>query len=269
MIRVFPRRNGWTPTDALAFSGKEGAWPPLELPEEQPVRVSVTFTEDINLGLRLYRAWANLYADVQVGGPAFDDKGGEFVPGQFLKEGVVITSRGCIRKCPFCVVPKREGKIRELPICDGWIIQDNNLLACSRSHIEAVFEMLRRQPYSVQFPGGLDARLIKPWHIELLKSVRLHSFFTACDNQKELRSLTLAANLLTDIPQNKKRCYVLIGFDNETLIEAEKRLRAVFELGFLPFAMLFDKESKSYEWRHLQRTWARPAAYKSLMSKEK
>lgn len=105
MIRVFPRKTKWTPDDDLAFVGE----PTLFLPEDQPVKISVTFTWDITEAERLYRAWSEYYSDVEMGGPAFDDHGDHFVPGRFVKSGVTITSRGCSKDCPWCLVPKREG----------------------------------------------------------------------------------------------------------------------------------------------------------------
>lgn len=53
MIRVFPRRTKWTPTDDLSYIG----YPPLFRPPEMPVRISVTFTWDIPLAQKLYMAW--------------------------------------------------------------------------------------------------------------------------------------------------------------------------------------------------------------------
>ncbi|MDR2972312.1 MAG: hypothetical protein LBU83_10345, partial [Bacteroidales bacterium] len=102
-----------------------------------------------------------------MGGAAMGDSGGDFVPGMYLKHGHVITSRGCIkeRNCWFCSVWSREGEIRELPITNGWIINDSNILACSEKHIRAVFEMLSRQPKRPVFSGGLDSRLLKEWHV--------------------------------------------------------------------------------------------------------
>ena len=48
----------------------------------------------------------------------------------YMKPGYVITSRGCPNRCWFCAVPKREGyQLRELPVTDGWIVADDNLLA--------------------------------------------------------------------------------------------------------------------------------------------
>lgn len=263
MIRVFPRRTKWTPTDKLAFVGD----PPLDMPTGQPVRVSCTFTWDKEEALRLGRSWSRFYSDVQVGGPAFDDVGAEFVPGLFIKEGVTITSRGCIRKCKFCLVPQREGKLRELPIKDGWIVQDNNLLACSKEHIKSVFEMLRRQIYPVEFLG-LDARLLAKWHIPLLKNLNLGKMWFALDSDDFL-PLQSIVDLLVEFPKSKKFCYVLIGFGDDTILDAEKRLTTVWDLGFYPFAMLYKGPNgeghKSREWKQFQRTWCRPAAYKSLL----
>lgn len=171
MIRVFPRKTKWSPIDDLAFIGDP---PMFFLPDEQPVMVSVTFTWDIQIALRLQKAWKSYYQNVSIGGPAFDDPGGEFIPGLFIKEGVTFTSRGCNRHCPWCLVPRREGTIRELVIKPGHIIQDNNLLFCSRKHIESVFEMLSEQKRAASFNGGIDIRLLKPWHRQLFESIRIH-----------------------------------------------------------------------------------------------
>jgi len=259
MIRVFPRKTTWTPTDELAFVGN----PPLFQPVDQPVHISVTFTWDIEEGKRLFRQWSDFYKDVRIGGPAFDNQGGSFVPGRYLKEGVTITSRGCPRKCPFCFVPKREGPIREIPIQDGWIVQDNNLLACSRKHIEAVFEMLKRQPKRIKFAGGLDARLLKDWHLELVESIRLDEMWFACDSEGCERPLQRVADMTAHMPINKKRCFVLIGYNGESIEDAEARLGMVYGMGFLPFAQLYQPADHPREWKRLAKKWCRPAAYRS------
>lgn len=261
LIRVFPRRTKWTPDDELVFVGD----PPFFRPsEEMPVYVSVTFIWDIPEGQRLQKAWAQYYSNVQIGGPAFGDPGGEFEPGRFIKPGVTITSRGCPHYCSWCHVHNREGQIRELSIKEGYIVQDNNLLACSREHIKAVFEMLRKQKKGIYFKGGLDIRLLKPWHIDLLKSIKIKELWIACDNQGFLPLLENACYLLSDFPQRKKRCYVMIGWC-EPIDIAESRLERVYELGFLPFSQLYqsdDRKSYSSEWLKLNRKWSRPAAYR-------
>lgn len=267
MIRVFPRKTRWTPTDALAFVGRPTLDRIASLPE-LPVLVSAAFSWDREEAHRLGREWSAFFSDVKVGGPAFGDPGGVFVPGRFIKEGVTITSRGCPKRCPWCFAWRREGDVRELPIADGWIEQSNNLLACSRQHVEGVFEMLSRQTNPVVISGGLDIDFLQAWHRPLIDSIRYEELFFACDSPRALPKLEKAAELLEGIGRKKKRCYVMIGFEGETIEEAERRLTRVFELGFLPFSQLYqgeDKKAYPREWVDLNKIFSRPAATKAYL----
>ena len=90
------------------------------MPEDiTEVHVSVAFTWDMERAERLAYAWERI-APVKMGGPAFNQPGGEFVPGRYLRDGYTITSRGCFNFCWFCAVWKREKGLTELPIHDGW-----------------------------------------------------------------------------------------------------------------------------------------------------
>ena len=55
-----------------------------------------------------------------------------------MKLGCTITSRGCPKKCGWCIVPRNEGSIRFLPIKPGWLFQDNNY-DCPEDHVRAVY----------------------------------------------------------------------------------------------------------------------------------
>lgn len=246
----------------MAFVGD----PPLFRPScrSTPVRVSATFTWHKNEAERLAKSWAEYYDDVRIGGPAYGDPGGEFTPGLFLKEGCTITSRGCPKACGWCAVPRREGQIRELSIKPGWIVQDNNLLACSERHVRAVFEMLRGQNRAISFNGGLDKHYLKDWHRELFDSIKIDELWFACDTPVDIHWLERAAKILEGIPLRKRRCYTMIGYNGEALLDAERRIERVFDLGFMPFCQLYQPdETKVYseDWRKLRRKWSRPAAY--------
>lgn len=260
IARVFACRTNATPDDALAFTTP----PPKIVPDVDEVHVSVTFTYDMEKAERLAESWAKTGLPVKLGGPAFNIPGGDFVPGLYLRRGYLLTSRGCHNSCWFCSVPKREGGLRELPVTTGFNVLDDNFLACSDNHISAVFEMLKRQPEKPIFTGGLEAKLLRSWHVELLREAKTRRMYFAYDTADDYEPLIHAGKLLRDGGFSKAshtaKCYVLIGYAGDTLEKAEKRLREAWMAGFFPFAMLYrnDKGEVKPEWNRFQRLWARP-----------
>lgn len=269
IIRVFPRETSLTPCDPMAFVGDPQLW----RPEADEIHVSVTFTWDMEEGRRLAEAWGNHYPVVKLGGPAFDSPTNGYVPGRYVKRGVTFTTRGCNNRCPWCLVPGREGRLVEIEdFAPGWVVQDNNLLQASKRHIERVFAMLKTQPRAASFPGGLDARLVDDWLVERLRGLRIGQLFLAADTEGALRPLEQALEKLSFLPRRKLRVYVLIAYGGETIDEATERLRAVWRLGGLPFAQLYQPPDCYIDypprWKRLARTWSRPAAIFALMGGE-
>jgi len=252
-----------TPVDDYAFYGL----PPFKqfIPEHDGVHISTVFTWDKEKAEMLQKNWQEVTnKPIFVGGPAYDDRGDGFIPGMYLKRGITITSRGCPNHCWFCSVSQREGDIRELPIMEGNIIQDNNFLACSKEHRLAVYNMLRFQK-SICFKGGLEARLLTSWDIEQMRSLKIKELWLACDSHNALfQSIPTIKRLLNaGFKQNHIRCYVLIGFEMQ---EEEHRLIELYKAGCLPFAQLYqpiERKEYNHEWRQFARKWSRPAVYRS------
>jgi hypothetical protein len=265
LIRVFPRRTKATPTDPLAYFG-----PPDFFAEADEVHISVTFTYDKAKAEWLAEQWQHV-APVKIGGVAYGDAGADFVPGRYIKPGYIFTSRGCPRRCWFCSVWKRDPVPRLLPVIDGWNILDDNLLACPRDHVEAVFAMLRRQDRRIEFTGGLEALALEDFHVDLLASLHPRpNMFFAYDPGDAFETLHHAARRLLAAgftrQSHRLRVYVLIGFPKDSLADADARLRQMLDIGFTPMAMLWRPETSSQEkympgdqWRAFQRRWARPA----------
>lgn len=266
LARVFPRKTAATPTDALAFYDVPGFFDTAD-----EVHVSVTFLEDRRRAERLAREWERV-APVTVGGPAYDDPGGEFVPGRYVAPGYTITSRGCPHRCWFCSAWKREGnEVRELEIRDGWNVLDSNLLACSREHQERVFQMLSRQKKRPEFTGGLDPTRFTDWHAEWMVRLKAEALWFAYDGPEDRDAIHAAAEVLNryglpTVNHNRVRCYVLVGGPKDTLAAAEGRLREAAGLGYLPMAMLYRNgtDAPSVEWERFQRIWARPTIIRRL-----
>ena len=255
-----------TPTDPLAFVGD----PPLWRPVADEVHVSVAFTWDRDEGERLAAAWGHHYPMVRLGGPAFGDHPNGFTPGRYIKPGVTFTTRGCNRRCPWCLVPDLEGKLVEIPhFAPGYIIQDNNLLQASREHLTRVFAMLKTQRAAV-FSGGLDARLLDDWVADQLRGLTIKQLFLAADTDSQLAPLERAIKRLSFLPRYKIRVYTMIAYGGETIEEAVERMEAVYQLGGVPFAQLYQPPDRyikySKPWRDLARTWSRPAAIAALHS---
>ena len=151
-----------------------------------------------------------------------------------------FTSRGCIRRCPFCAVPKIEGDLRELA---DWeprpIVCDNNLLACSQKHFDTVIDRLKPLE-AIDFNQGLDARLLTKHHAERLAeldcTVRL-----AWDHIDTGNAFMAGYEKLrrAHIPKKQIRVYVLIGY-KDTPDDAWFRLRTVWNLGVKPNPMRYN-----------------------------
>jgi hypothetical protein len=262
IIRVFPRKTKATPIDEHV---RINTTPDLFDNYADEVHISVTFTWDIKRAEYLYKAWNSFMPNrVKVSGPAFGLPGEDFEPGMYLKKGYVITSRGCSNRCWFCSVWRREGLIKELPIKDGWIITDDNLLSCSENHIQAVFEMLKKQPYKPEFTGGLEAKLLTQERANQLKQLKPESMFFAYDTPDDLDPLIEAGKMLTAAGFSKNshrlRAYVLIGYPKDTIESAIKRIKQTWNAGFMPMAMLWRNDTGEYtiEWKKFQRQWANP-----------
>ena len=265
IIRVFPERTSYTPDDDMVFIGEP---PGLIIPPHDEVHISCTFTWDETYCEELLYQWqAFIDKPILLGGPAYNSPCDTFIPGLYVKRGITFTSRGCNNHCSFCLVPEREGCLRELLITEGNIIQDNNFLQTSREHKDKVFEMLKTQR-GICFKGGLQNNLIDDHFITAIASLRIAELWLACDTDGGIPGFVAAANKLTKAGFNREKikCYALIGDDME---ENENRLQEIYKAGAMPFAQLyqppsdtdaFSKKEYNSTWKKFHRQWSRPAA---------
>ena len=150
-----------------------------------------------------------------------------------------FTSRGCPRKCSFCIVPTIEGGLVELDeFRPAPVICDNNFLACSDQHVERVIDQLCGKFDIVDFNQGLDARLFTKWHAEQIARIKkpiVRFAFDFASTEPEVRRAVETARSagLKDI-----RIYVLFGY-KDTPEDALCRLETVRSMDCLPNPMRY------------------------------
>jgi hypothetical protein len=160
-----------------------------------------------------------------------------------------FTARGCVRNCPFCIVPVKEGSLRVVgDLYSFWkgqkkvIILDNNLTAAPWSHYERVMKQLIKEKVLVDFTQGFDVRLLTEDHAKLMAKVRpLKQFRFAWDRLGDEESVRRGINILRKyISLKKVMFYVLIGYDT-TPDEDMYRVSVLKGLGVSPFVMPHNK----------------------------
>ncbi len=177
-----------------------------------------------------------------------------------------FTSRGCIRKYKFCIVPEKEGTIRDnAPITeflhgnhDRVMLLDNNFQASPkwRENLQYLID----HKIKVNFNQGLDARLVTEEFASMLAASRCYDgkFKTkgahlAFDNPRLEKPLLRALELFDNAGMAPKRfiVYVLVGFDT-SYKEDLKRIDTIAEAGAVPYIMRYNQTKDPY-LKHLVR----------------
>jgi len=174
-------------------------------------------------------------------------------------------TRGCIRNCPFCIVPKKEGLIHQVAdIEEFWngqgrlMLLDNNLTAAPNVFEKSVPKLIDLH-IRVDFNQGLDVRLINDSKAKLLSRVRLwKQIHLAWDNVKDEKEVLRGLEILLKYNSPKRlMVYVLIGFDS-TPTEDLYRVETLREMRLDSFAMPFNRRDP------YQRDFARWVNHKAI-----
>jgi hypothetical protein len=174
-------------------------------------------------------------------------------------------SRGCIRSCPFCVVPEKEGGIHSVipknlnPNGSHVKVLDNNFFANPLWNVAIDYLNVQGQP--VDFHQGIDIRIVTDEMVEALKSLKFSRKYSnirfAWDDPKV--DLRPKIGWFCDrIKPYRLMCYVLIGYWSSPK-EDLWRVEELRKLGVSPFVMPYDK-SDPYQadfarWVNHKATW--------------
>jgi len=161
-----------------------------------------------------------------------------------------FTTRGCIRKCPFCIVNKKEGLIQEwAEVSEFWngqkelMLLDNNILA-SPSWKKSFNFIIKNKIILIEH--GMDIRLINEENANFIKQIKfkgyIHFAFDNIGTEKQVRK-GISILKKAGIRPYKLIFYVLIGFES-TPEDDLYRVELLRSLGAKPFIMKFDKDNR-------------------------
>lgn len=178
-------------------------------------------------------------------------------------EAYGFLTRGCPRGCGFCIVSGKEGRrsVQVADVSEFWRGQqtikllDPNLLACPNR-----MELLRQLTETgalIDFTQGLDIRLVDEAVVTALKAIksrtRLHFAWDNPEDTETYRRLKWFAREY-GVHSQRETVYILANYQS-TPEQDEMRVRKVFELGYRPYLMIYNKTHADVRLRKMQR-WA-------------
>lgn len=134
-------------------------------------------------------------------------------------------TEGCPNRCSWCVVPKKEGRIRPYMDIDeiaiegrtNIVLMDNNILAAGEFAKEQLKKIIDKG-YHIDFNQAMDARLVTPEFAELLAKVKwINSRIRfGCDTTQQIEDCERAMSMINAAGfKGEYFLYTMIGGKND------------------------------------------------------
>lgn len=181
-------------------------------------------------------------------------------------------TRGCINKCQWCVVPRKEGNLIVVDTLERVsqgkkkvVLLDNNFLAAPRDFVISQLEYAIKNKIKLDFNQNLDCRLVNDEYAELLSKVKWIKYPRfACDHQGQIEPFNKAIKLLRSKGYKGEIFVILLAKDFNETYDRLKRILAM-DKKITPFIQEYkdfttnvnvtDKISKLSRW--CNRAWIR------------
>lgn len=180
---------------------------------------------------------------------------------EYLDYSIGFLTRGCFRKCGFCVNQKYNHVFKHSPLEEFYdpskpkiCLLDDNFFGCPKWK-EMLLE-LQATGKAFKFKQGLDERLLTDEKCELLCASKYDSDMTfAFDNIEDYELIESKLKILRKYTQRQFIFYVLCGFDKNEKYDKEfwirdiedvfKRIELLMKYGCIPYIMRFNKYKES------------------------
>lgn len=165
---------------------------------------------------------------------------------EIVNAGIGYTTRGCVRRCGFCDVWRREGGLHQAdklgdilnPQSNMVFLLDNNLSADPLA-LDKLRE-IRERGLVVEITQGIDVRLMTDQLANGLAGVKhRRSIHYSWDLAESEAKVVGGIKLLSRyIKAYRHKCYMLVGW-NSVFEEDLYRFRRLRELGVDPYVMIY------------------------------
>jgi len=180
------------------------------------------------------------------------------------KTSILFSTRGCIRSCPFCAVPRLEKQIslgppiKQLiyPSHKKIVLWDNNFLAAKTWR--QILLQLKEIGMPIDFNQGLDARLIDDAIAQELNGLKLDPVRMAYDLDGERKALEKAIPSLVRAKFNKRRIivYTLYNF-TDTPEDFWRRVADLLEWGVVCYPMRYEPLNSLVKNQYVSPYWTK------------
>ena len=172
-----------------------------------------------------------------------------------------FSQRGCRLKCSFCVVPKKEGRVKSAgtiasiyrgePHPKQIILLDNDFFG--QPEWQARCQELMDGGFEVSINQGINVRLINAEGAAALAKLKYRDdqfkskrIYTAWDNRRDEEIFLRGIRLLLDAGIKPKNImiYFLCGYwTGETWGDILHRFEVIKEIGLMPYPMVYDNKN--------------------------
>lgn len=213
---------------------------------------------------RLYDNWiqgeaqkAKLIAEAS--GKAFNEKAFMAQFKEYTDCCIGFLTRGCFRKCKFCVNQKFDRVCLHSPLeefyydeCKTICLLDDNFFGSS--HWKELLQKLKAQKKRFKFKQGLDERLLTEEKCEMLFSSNYDGDYTfAFDNIGDYDLIHEKLKMIRRHSTSRNiKFYVLTGFDSTDHVDIEntfKRIALLLKYECLPYLMRYRNKNET-PWKN-------------------
>ena len=142
-------------------------------------------------------------------------------------------TRGCPNNCRWCIVPKKEGKIRPYRTweqivrkdTDKLVLMDNNILSCEYGINQ--LESMIGSGYRIDLNQGMDARLVEDRIANILSKLEWIRFIRfSCDQKSQIEPINRTIDLLGKYGVRPYRVFIYLLVTKD-IQDASERVEAL------------------------------------------